>query len=68
LKKKARTMTMIARNMQFEIVVPTCIVEDNKRGIYHDEHKVQFLYNLKTHSTPHRFPPKTSRMRGERST
>jgi hypothetical protein len=37
LKKKARTMTMIARNMPFEIVVPTYIVEDNKRGQYHDE-------------------------------
>lgn len=49
---------MIARNMQFEIVVPTCIVEDNKRGQYHDEHKVQFLYNLKTHSTHIGFPQK----------
>ncbi len=39
-------MTMIARNMHFEIVVPTCIVEDNKRDKYHDEHKAKFLCNL----------------------
>jgi hypothetical protein len=52
-------MTMIARNMDFEIVVPTYIVEDNKRGQYHDEHKAQFPCNLKTHNP---------RMRVERST
>lgn len=52
-------MTMIARNMHFEIVVPTYIVEDNKRVQYHDEHKAQFLCNLK------KLNP---RMRVERST
>lgn len=43
-------MIMIARNMHFEIVVPICPVEDNKRDQYHDEHKAQFFCNLKTHN------------------